>query len=171
MKSNPIGTMRNLRDVASESWFLFASARGKHLAMAVTGNPQAPGTVVGYLELIRYSPEPSLVARLGSMERDRAPDVLELAGVELDVPPDVAHIYPDAMRPDANELWKAGALIITPDECAVVFVDKEEDMGMINLADGTLNWTPREKSIALVSRWRLIQRLGNEVREICSIQV
>jgi hypothetical protein len=100
-----------------------------------------------------------------------APTVLEIEGAEVDFELDDLTLCPNSVIADKKSLYRPGALLIVEDGCRVVALDATENRRSVSLRDGTRYDNFPNTLMAIATKWRLIYRVGDEVREICSIDV
>ena len=75
-----------------------------------------------------------------------------------------------ARREDTKERWKPGALIIVGEDYRLIVADKQDNLAMVSLVEGSLQSGGEEREMALISRWRLVQRLEhNNTRALRSM--
>jgi hypothetical protein len=175
MKPPVFGRMVTPAELQPGAWFMFSRSSGTHLCMALRRDAEGPGTDFGFVDLMRFSPEPLMDPQFRCVAKSNwVPAALQLESVELDVPIDVRSIHPDALR--ASDCFKPGALLISGSDYRLVIAFASEarigGLATPSLLDGTMHWMDANKSTALIVDWRLVQRVtADEVREICRVKV
>jgi hypothetical protein len=169
MHTPPFGKMLALAEVKPACWFLFPGSNGKRLCMRVKPEPSGQDREVAYVEVARFSPSRSLEPRLCVARDEDLGPVFELSNVEIEVPADLASIYPDARREDTKARWKPGALLVIGEEYRLIVVDPHDELAMVSLTDGGFYCGGEQREMALITRWRLVYAMGNHTRELCSI--
>ena len=161
----PAWKMTPLGGMTPGSCFLYMDESGKHVALAL--QPEGKSWVVLHSD----PPGTAPIGLLMSVRHDYPPSWgLELEGLEADIP-ELSSICPNARSAEDLQLWKPGALVIAEVDYYVLTINKQDQILAAGLRDGKFDTISPDKQMAVVSCWRLIHRIGKDIREICRIDV
>jgi len=169
----PSWSVVGLADLDAGSCFLDDDSYGRRVAVAAAMEKLDGTEVFQWVDLYGEDPKARPIGLLKAVSRESAGQALHLADAEVDFDAsdvfNLQSIHPYAHQAEKLGFRRPGALMIAGADYRV-FAHSPAGELTVSLRDGSVH-RGSTSGMIIVSRWRLIYRLGDRVREICRVEV